>query len=398
MKNGTIFSKTRLIPRYNWDYTATTLFQAIAATIFPADKSDSNLSSLFSGNHFYTTSGRLSLFTILQSLGLEKGSKIGVPLFCCPVVFDAIIQAGFIPRFIDISPETYTISIDDVKKKRNELSAIIAVHMFGHSVDMDALREAAGRIWVIEDCAQSLYSTYKGILTGNIADVSFFSFRSGKNLSVGEGSVIISKKPELSATLRKIVSSLPEWKMIASLLHFGATWVKSTLYQRPWYGTIGYPIGIRLDKKLNLTAKTGFTMRSVSPGDSALIRKRIRSFKQKILRQRENGLFYLKTMKNTSLIFPFEKPYCESNYYQFAIRTHSNEARNRFAEHLRAHCIDAAKYLDDISNEAKEKYGYANDCPIAEQCSQTVVTVPVYYTLSNSDKAKIIDAVNSFTG
>jgi dTDP-4-amino-4,6-dideoxygalactose transaminase len=302
------------------------------------------------------------------------------------------------PRFIDITSDTYTISVADLRKKKHELSAIIAVHMFGHMADMDELRAAAGNIPVIEDCAQSLFSTYKGVFAGDIASVSFFSFRSGKHLSVGEGSLIISKDSAMSAALKTEIATYGKWKKGPAAAHCLATWIKSVLYQRPWYGTIGYPIGIKLDKKLNLTAKSGFSVRRVAPGDFFLINKRLQSLRPHIKQQRLNALYYLDKMHNENLVFPFDKPYCESTYYQFALQTNSLEARNRLASHLRMHHIDAAKYLDEIAWEAKEKYGYTGDCPIAEKCSQTVVTVPVYYTLSTKDKAGIVDAVNSFTG
>ena len=119
--------------------------------------------------------------------------QVGVPLFCCSVVFDAICQAGLTPRFIDSSVDDYNLSIEDLQKKRSGLAAVVPVHMFGKPADMDAIDAAAEGIPVIEDCAQSLLSTYKGRLTGLLSTVSFFSFRCGKYISAGEGSAIICR-------------------------------------------------------------------------------------------------------------------------------------------------------------------------------------------------------------
>jgi perosamine synthetase len=393
-----LLNRMRMIPRYNWDYGVIDLCKALAASVLPLSRGESPLSGLFKGKHYFTTSGRVSLYTILRSLDLPQKAFVGVPLFCCPVVFDAVKQAGFTPRFLDITSDTYTLSPADIEKKRAGLAAIVAVHMFGHPADMDAILSAAGPVPVIEDCAQSLFSTYKGRYVGGFGTVSFFSFRSGKHISAGEGSAIICNSPVIADRVKTAVASYAAWRPLKAVLHCVSTYVKSALYHRPWFGTVGYPIGIRLDKKLNLTAKTGFTIRQISSGDRAIIEQRLGRFKTNIEKQRANARFYLSEIKRVNaLALPVEKKDCQSNYYQFAIRTADTAQRDRLAAHLNKNGIDSVRYLDGISHEA-EPFGYAGDCPVAEECSRTVLTIPVYYSLSGTDLARIAESINEFHG
>ena len=151
------------------------------------------IENIFGQKPIFTTAGRTSLYAILKSLSLPPGSLVGVPLFCCDVVFDSIRRAGFVPRFIDVESYNYNLSASDLEKKREDLAALIVVHMFGHPAHMDEIRKVAAGIPIIEDCAHSLFSKYKGTYTGLLSTASFFSFRSGKYVSAGEGSAILSR-------------------------------------------------------------------------------------------------------------------------------------------------------------------------------------------------------------
>jgi perosamine synthetase len=390
---GSILSKVRLIPRYNWDYGFSDSLRALCAAFRQPTNKKEDWERIFGLKPIFTTSGRTSLYAILKSLNLPEGSNVGVPLFCCDVVFDAIRQANLIPKFIDINADDYAVSASDLKKKKNFLSAVIVVHMFGHPADMDAISAVCGNIPVIEDCAQSLYSTYKGNYTGFLSTVSFFSFRSGKYISAGEGSAIFTRDPLLRDSISRVVVSFDKRKLLQEIMHCSSTYIKSSMYRRPWYGTVGYPIGRRLDQKLNLTAKTGFRTAQISRSDLKIINNRIETFFSRINRQRENALYLIKNIKLKNVILPREKKDCRSNYYQFAIRFEDTEQRDRMADYLFDKGIDTAKYLNNIVDVAKEQYGYNGDCPTAEICSKTILSIPHYYTLSQRDIEHIVKSL-----
>ncbi|MGD9973277.1 MAG: DegT/DnrJ/EryC1/StrS family aminotransferase [Desulfatirhabdiaceae bacterium] len=389
-------SKSSLIPRYNWDYLFVDFLKAAAASLKERSYDSESFALIFGSNPIYTMSGRASLYTILKALNLTEGSKVGVPLFCCPVVFEAIIQARLLPMFMDIQADDYNISAVDIEKKRKELSAVIVPHMFGFPADMDAIHEVCGNIPIIEDCAHSLFSMYNSKYTGTLSTASFFSFRSGKYISAGEGSAIIAQDKSLSDKIKGIVSTYQKKKVHQEILHCASTYVKSKLYNRPLYGTAGYPIGRRLDQKLNLSDKTGFTTGRIAKSDLEILYDRLPDFQKKIEKQRENSLFLLKkiNLNLNNILLPIEKSYCRSNYYQFVLKFQCTEHRDMMADYLFRSGIDSAKYLDDITISARNLYGYRGGCITAELCSKRVLAIPNHYTLSKEDLDHIASTLN----
>jgi dTDP-4-amino-4,6-dideoxygalactose transaminase len=382
-----------LIPRNNWDYGVKALFGTLAGMRDHAMQSPS-IENIFRQNPIWTTSGRASLYAILKSLDLPAGAKVGVPLFCCSVVFNAICQAGLSPRFLDSNIDDYNLSVEDLRKKRADLAAVVAVHMFGNPCDADAINAVADTIPVIEDCAQSIFSTYKGKQTGLLSTASFFSFRCGKYISAGEGSAIFCRELELQKKIERVVNSYENWSALKMFINSFMTFGKATLYNRPWYGLIGYPIGMRLDKKLNLTAKDGFETGRVAPTHLALINERITRFQEKINIQREHAHVLINAVAPGNFSLPSEGDGCSTNWYQFAIRFQNTNQRDVMAAYLLNQGIDTAKYLDTIADEASSNYGYNGDCPNAEMLSKTVLLVPIHYYLRPRDIEHIARSIN----
>ncbi len=384
-----------LIPRYNWDFTFGSLLRSYGAIAGMRRESSDGIEKLFHCRPVLTTSGRASLYAILKALNIPTGSRIGVPLFCCPVVFDAIAQAGFVPAFIDCDATDFNISANDLARKRGHLSALVVAHMFGQPADMDALNALCRDIPVIEDCAHSLYSTYHGTLTGLLSTASFFSFRSGKYLSVGEGSAIICRDNRLRGTIAGAAAPFEPWGAARELLFSSSTYVKSLLYRRPWYGTLGYPIGRRLDRKLNLSAKSGFALRTIAHCHLDAINNRLRTFEKCVDLQREHAAFLLDAIRDDCIALPHERADCTSNYYQFVIRLMSSKRRDYLNSYLLRRGIDTARYLDDIFDTVRAHYGYSGGCPNAEHCSKTVLVIPHHYTLSWDDMHYVADQLNA---
>ncbi len=384
-----------LIPRYNWDYKFSDFIKSFLAALKVNSNFTISFEKTFNQKPILTASGRTSLYAILKCLNLPPGSKVGVPLYCCSVVFDAISKAGLIPNFIDINLKDYNISVSDLKRKMNSLSALIVVHMFGHPADMDSISDVCGNIPIIEDCAQSLFSRYKEQYTGLLSKASFFSFRSGKYISAGEGSAILTKDPFIYKSLSKVIEQFNDWTKLQQIMHCTGTYIKSSFYKRPWYGIIGYPMGKILDRKLNLTAKTGFKLRKIAMSDIRIVNDRIENFIVKVKKQRKNALYYLEKIKIKDVFLPHEKRNCWSNYYQFAVRFKNVEERNHFSDYLYKCGIDTAKYLDDVVDIAKDYYNYRGDCPNAEDCSKKVLIIPNHYTLSKKDLDYIVNCLNA---
>ncbi|NLE45904.1 MAG: hypothetical protein GX620_14375 [Chloroflexi bacterium] len=382
-----------LMPRNNWDYGFGALYAALAG-LRTGGTQAAGIERLFDQRPVWTTSGRASLYAILKSLHLPAGANVGVPLFCCSVVSDAICQAGLTPRYLDSGVEDYNVSAEDIDRKRADLATVIAVHMFGHPCDMDAIAAVTDSLPVIEDCAQSLFSTYKDKPTGLLSTAAFFSFRCGKYLSAGEGSAILCADPGLRRRIAETVETFEPWSGPSMLAHALSTFAKATLYHRPWYGLVGYPVGTRLDQKLNLTAKSGFDAKQIAATHLALIETRIAGFEEKIEIQREHARMLLGELAPHGFSLPAENDGCHANWQQFALRFHDTARRDQMAQHLFSKGIDTSKYLDNIAEEARAHYGYTGDCPNAEALAKTVLLVPIHYSLRTRDIETMARAIN----
>jgi dTDP-4-amino-4,6-dideoxygalactose transaminase len=389
-----LHDRIHLIPRNNWDYSFSELVRAVTVAN-KYDRQAPNTEKLFLMKPVWTNSGRTSLYAILKSLELPTGAKVGVPLFCCSVVFNAIRQAGYSPCFLDSNIEDFNLSIENLRKKQPELAAVIVVHMFGNPCDMDAILAAAKDIPVIEDCAQSIYSSYKGTQTGLLSTASFFSFRCGKYISAGEGSAILCGDSELLMKIERMVNSFTSWSTLHMFTNTISTFIKATLYNRPWSGLIGYPVGMRLDKKFNLTAKDGFETGKIASTHLSLVEARILEFQEKIDVQREHARMLLDTLEPGAFDLPSENIDCSSNWFQFPIRFQTKDQRDMMFDYLLNQGIDTSKYLDTIADEARINYGYQGDCSNAELLSNTVLLVPIHYNLHIRDIEHIARSINT---
>lgn len=390
-----MFARTLgLIPRYNWDMKLADLIEVLRAPLRRTEDQESVFRKVLGCRPVLTGSGRAALYLILKALGLPEGARVGVPLFCCSVVFEAVRRAGLVPRFLDINLDDFSISAVDLKRKRDDIAAVVAVHMFGHPADMDAVREASAGLPVIEDCAHSLFSRYKGRLTGFLAEASFFTFRSGKYVSAGEGGAVFARDQSLLSNIGQMAGGLEPTGLAREMLHGMSTYVKSRLYRRPWYGAVGKPLGSLLDRQFNLSAKTGLELRRIRAGNLALINKRLPAFHQRVLKQRENSMTLLKRLRIKNASLPMEREDTWSNYYQFAVLLDTQERRDRLASRLLSAGVDAARYLDGVAEECRRDYGYDGDCPNSESAAERTLVIPNHYTLSGRDLDQIVEAVN----
>lgn len=151
-------------------------------------------------------SGSDALLLALMALDIEPGDEVILPSYTFFATASAVTRLGAVPIFADIDPITYLIDPVDVKKKLSRRTkAIIPVHLFGRTADMDALlpiAEAAG-LPLIEDAAQSILSTWHGRCSGAIGDVGCFSFYPTKNLGgVGDGGFLTTTRDDIAARLK----------------------------------------------------------------------------------------------------------------------------------------------------------------------------------------------------
>ena len=146
------------------------------------------------------SSGTAAIHTALGALGVGQGDEvITTPITDMGTVIGLLYQ-GAVPVFADLDPHTYNPDPRSIEANITEKTkAILAVHLAGNPADMDAIMDIARRhnLKVIEDCAQSWLSYYKGKLAGAIGDIGCFSTNEFKHISTGDGGAVLMRDEAL---------------------------------------------------------------------------------------------------------------------------------------------------------------------------------------------------------
>ena len=140
------------------------------------------------------SSGTAALETAVHALGLPRGSEVILPSFTMISCVAAILRNDLVPVFVDADSCTWCMDVNQVGHRLTaRSSAIMAVHIYGHPVEMDALLEL-GRtrgLKIIEDAAEAHGALYRGRPCGSFGDASAFSFYSNKIVATGEGGMVV---------------------------------------------------------------------------------------------------------------------------------------------------------------------------------------------------------------
>ena len=147
-----------------------------------------------------TTSCTTALHLALAALGIGPGDEVIVPAFTWVATANAVLYCGAKPVFADVRRDTYNIDVADVVRRlTSRTKAIIPVHLFGLTADMDELRAVlpAG-VKIIEDAACASGAAYKGCPAGGLGDFAAFSFHPRKSITTGEGGMLTTNSSELA--------------------------------------------------------------------------------------------------------------------------------------------------------------------------------------------------------
>ena len=151
-------------------------------------------------------SGSDALLLALMALDVGPGDEVILPSYTFFATASAVTRLGATPIFADIDPATYLVDPQDVAKKISKRTkAIVPVHLFGRTADMDALLPIARHagLPIVEDTAQSILSTWHGRCTGAIGDVGCFSFYPTKNLGgMGDGGFLTTTRDDVAHKLK----------------------------------------------------------------------------------------------------------------------------------------------------------------------------------------------------
>ncbi len=155
------------------------------------------------------TSGTSALEIALRAIGVGPGDEVIVPPYTFVATASSVVAAGAVPVFVDIDPYTFNIDPEQIEPAISDRTrAVIAVHIGGSPADMDPIMQIAraNDLKVIEDCAQAHGAIYRGRKIGAIGDAGAFSFQSSKNVTSGEGGMILTSDSDIYSRAWSIIN------------------------------------------------------------------------------------------------------------------------------------------------------------------------------------------------
>lgn len=304
-----------------------------------------------------------ALYLILRAMGIGEGDEVIVPSNTFIATALAVSYSGAKPIFAEPDMKTYNIDPAHIEEKiTGRTKAIIVVHLQGRPADMDRINQIARAygLMVIEDAAQAHGAKYKGKKVGNLSDAAAFSFYPGKNLgALGDGGCITTNNKELADKVR-------------ALGNYGADYKYHHIYQG---------INSRLDEL-----------------QAAFLRIKLAHLDRWNQARQVIAERYLKEITNPFIVLPpSSNEEYEHIYHVFVIRCKERDALEAYLKNCG---IGTVKHYP-VPIHKQEAYRQTKSrtevLPVAEEISRTVLSIPMYYGITEEDVNYIIKKINAFS-
>ena len=326
-----------------------------------AKEFEETFSQLVGGvNSACCSSGSTALMLAFGVLGIGTGDEVIVPSHTFVATVNGFWHYGARPRFADIDPETYTIDPDRVEELvTDRTKAIVPVHLYGHSADMERLLEISENhgIPLIGDAAQAHGAKYKGEDVGAMGTMTCYSFFPSKIVTVGgEGGMVTSRDPKFIEKIKALRNHGREK---------GEKFVSS------------FP---------------GFNMR-LPEINAAMGAVQLKHMKKWILKRRQLAEVYHQELEGVGdLILPAEKDWAHHTYYLYVVRT---DKRDRLKEHLDKMDISTGIHYPVPVHRMPFIEGDL-DLPVTDKIVGEILSLPMHPLLKEEEQKMVIEGVKSF--
>ena len=316
-------------------------------------------------------SGTGGLHLVLKALNIGPGDEVITTPFSFIASSNCILMVGAKPVFIDICPRT--LNMDPAKLAgaiTPRTKAILAVETFGNPAYFDQYEQIAGRheIPLIEDCCEALGTTLKARPCGSFGRVGVFGFYPNKQITTGEGGMIVTDDHRLAEMCRSLRNQGRPigWRHAESVAGGAATgsWLR--------HERLGY--NYRLS---DLNAALGVAQMRRLDG---------------ILKRRHAvaEMYFQRLAGNKHLVLPTIDEQTVMSWFVFVVRlmtTYTGEERDRIIASLRRHDIGCSDYFPCIHQQPfYQELGYGPGMfPIAESVSQRTLALPFYNSLTERE-------------
>jgi perosamine synthetase len=322
-----------------------------------------NQFSQYIGVHHSTTvsNGTVALHLALLALGIGEGDEVIVPTLTYIASVNSIQYTNATPVFVDSLSSSWQMNPEDVKKKiTNKTKAIMAVHLYGHPCDMDALQLICKEndLYLIEDCAEAIGTKYKGKHVGTFGDIATFSFFGNKTITTGEGGMVVTNDETL----------------YDRCVHFKGQGLAK--YRQYWHDVVGYNY-----RMTNICAAIGLAQ--------------LEQIDDFIFRKRSIADTYRAAFENTTLEFHKELPDVFNSYWMCSILVEKYEDRDKLRDFLLYKGIETRPLFYPVHTMPM----YANKFQkhkIAENLGWRGINLPSFPSLTNQEQEEVINCIKDY--
>ncbi|CAN5337353.1 GDP-perosamine synthase RfbE/PerA [soil metagenome] len=305
--------------------------------------------------------GTVALHAALLAMGIGPGDEVIVPTLTYIASVNAINYTGATAVFVDSLPNTWQMDPADVVRKiTSKTKAVMAVHLYGHPCDMNALVSITKehKFFLIEDCAESLGSKYKGRHTGTFGDIATFSFFGNKTITTGEGGMVVTNDETL----------------YDRVMHFkGQGLAKHREY---WHDVIGYNY-----RMTNICAAIGLAQ--------------LEQANKFIERKREIAAKYDKAFQNSEIQFHQSHSDVIHSYWMCSILVPEASQRDALREHLKKNGIETRPLFYPIHTMPMYSNKFQRHV-VAEDLAWRGINLPSYPTLLDEELQFICGAIKNY--
>lgn len=324
------------------------------------------------------SSGTAGLFMCLKALGIGEGDEV----ITTPLSFVAsatpIVMCGATPVFVDVSPKT--MNMDPALLERaitDKTRAIMAVEAFGNPAHMETYARIAREheIPLIEDCCEALGTVHQGRRCGSFGRAGVFGFYPNKQITTGEGGMIVTDDPRFAAMCRSLRNQ----------------------------GRGEPPEGLSDTQKLGSWLsheRIGYNFR-MSEVNAAIGVGQMRRLDQLIEQRQGVAAMYMEALAgHPGLVLPTIEPKSVMSWFVFVVRLttgYTQEERDRVIQGMRIHDIGAADYFPCIHLQPsfRNMFGYEEGAfPIAESVSHRTIALPFYGSMTRGDVEVIVQTLD----
>lgn len=316
--------------------------------------------------------GTDALVLALKSMGIGEGDEVITTPFTFFATAETISAVGATPVFVDVDKETFNIDVTKIEEKiTSKTKAIMPVHIFGQSADMDEINEIAKKhnLYVIEDACQAIGGKYRGRKIGTLGDVACFSFFPTKNLGcAGDGGMIVTDNDEIAIIARALRThgSGENGQKAYNLLNNIEEEIKTaegandTVYNPLKYYNylIGY--NTRLDAI-----------------QAAILSVKLKEIDSWNAKRRKIVELYNEALQNSDLVTPVARDYNDHVYHMYILQS---ENREEVLTKLKEAGIATGVYYPVPLHLQKvyKNLGYKEgDMPVSEYLSHRTFAIPV---------------------